>query len=72
MRFSELGWRDRILLVNSVLFCALGALLVARWALGQAAALVGGLGLLLLVFGVYRLVMARKEMRRRAGNRKRG
>ena len=68
MQLRELSWRDRILLVNGVLFCILGAALVIRWLMGRAAPVVGILGLVLLLFGAYRLVLARREVRKRAGS----
>jgi len=67
MTFANLSWRDRVRLVNSVLFCLLGGALIARYVMGQAASLVLGLGIALLAFGAYRLVLARREMRKRAG-----
>lgn len=68
MQLRELSWRDRILLVNGVLFCILGGALVIRWLMGQAAPVVGILGLVLLLFGAYRLVLAKREARKRAGS----
>jgi threonine/homoserine/homoserine lactone efflux protein len=62
----KLNWRDRLLLINSVLFCVVGGALLLRTLLGQAPLFVGLLGAGLLVFGGYRLLLARREMRRRA------
>jgi hypothetical protein len=52
-------------LVNSVLFCVLGGILIVRFVRGPApwAALV--LGGLLLALGIYRLALARRELRKR-------
>jgi hypothetical protein len=63
--FGGLSWRDRIQLVNSVLFCVLGGVLIVRSVRGGvpwAALLLGGL---FLAFGVYRLSLARRELRKR-------
>ena len=63
--FGGLSWRDRIQLVNSVLFCLLGGILIVRFIRGSApwaALLLGGL---FLAFGVYRLALARRELRKR-------
>jgi hypothetical protein len=68
----KLNWRDRLLLVNSVLFCLVGGALLLRTLLGQAPVIAGLLGMGLLVFGGYRLLLARKEMRRRAAGNGRG
>ncbi len=60
-----LSWRDRIQLVNSVLFCLLGGILIARFIRGPAPWVALLLGGLFLAFGVYRLALARKELRKR-------
>lgn len=65
-RLSDLSWRDRIQLLNSALFCVIGAALLARFALGEAPSLLALLGLVFLAFGVYRLALARREWRKRA------
>ena len=65
LNLGGLSWRDRIQLVNSVLFCILGGILIARFVRGPApwaALLLGGL---FLAFGVYRLALARRELRKR-------
>ena len=65
LNFGGLSWRDRIQLVNSVLFCLLGGVLIVRFVRGPApwaALLLGGL---FLAFGVYRLTLARRELRKR-------
>ncbi|HUU13873.1 MAG TPA: hypothetical protein VM182_09195 [Terriglobia bacterium] len=66
MHSVKLNWRDRVLLINSVLFCVAGGALLLRTFLGQAPLAAGLLGTGLLVFGGYRLLLARREMRRRA------
>jgi len=68
LNFGGLSWRDRIQLVNSILFCVLGAILIVRFVRGPvpwAALLLGGL---FLAFGVYRLALARRELRKRNHN----
>jgi hypothetical protein len=72
MQSVKLTWQDRVLLVNSVLFCVAGGALLVRTVLGQAHLVAGLLGMGLLVFGGYRLVLARREMRRRAVGNGRG
>ena len=65
LRLGGLSWRDRIQLLNSVLFCVLGGILIVRFVSGPApwaALLLGGL---FLSFGIYRLALARRELRRR-------
>ncbi len=64
----SLSWRDRILLVNSVLFCLIGAVLIVRYFLAPAPFLLAVLGVVFLAFGVYRLALARREMQKRAGS----
>jgi hypothetical protein len=66
VRLGELSWRDRIQLLNSALFCVIGAALVARYALGSAPSVLAILGGVFLAFGVYRLALARGELRKRA------
>ncbi|MBI1983393.1 MAG: hypothetical protein HYS61_04255 [Acidobacteria bacterium] len=68
----KLTWRDRVLLVNSFLFCVVGGALLARTLLGQTPLAAGLLGMALLAFGGYRLLLARREMRRRAVGNGRG
>ncbi len=69
MRFAALSWRDRLLVTNGVLFCALGGALLARYLTEPLPLMVAILGVAFLGFGVYRLALARREMRRRAGDR---
>jgi hypothetical protein len=64
---AGLSWRDRLLLVNSVLFCVVGAALLARYFMEQTPPVGAILGLALVAFGVYRLFLARRELRKRAG-----
>lgn len=64
---AGLSWRDRLLLVNSALFCVVGSALIVRHFLGQAPPVGAILGMALLAFGVYRLLLARRELRKRAG-----
>ena len=72
MHSAKLTWRDRVLLLNSVLFCVAGGALLVRTLLGQATLAAGLLGMALLAFGGYRLLLARREMRRRALGNGRG
>ena len=72
MDFGKLSWRDRLLLINSALFCVVGGALGLRALLGQASFFVGLLGAGLLVFGGYRLLLARREMRKRAAGHRHG
>jgi protein-S-isoprenylcysteine O-methyltransferase Ste14 len=65
LRLNDLTWRDRILLLNSVLFCILGVTLIARFLWGPAPWMAVVLGVLLLAFGLYRLALARREVRKR-------
>jgi hypothetical protein len=61
-----ISWRDRLLLLNAVLFCILGVALLLRYArreIGWTGALLGGA---VLAHGGYRLYLAGKELRRRA------
>jgi hypothetical protein len=64
----NLSWRDRIQLVNSVLFCVAGIALIARYFRGSAPLMVVILGVAFLGFGVYRLALARREIQKRAGS----
>ena len=72
MHLGKLNWRDRLLLINSVLFCVVGGALLIRTLLGQAPLFVGLLGAGLMVFGGYRLLLARREMRKRATGHRHG
>ncbi len=69
MASSALSLRDRIQIVNSILFCVVGGALVLRYFLTPAPWIALALGLAFLFLGVYRLVLARREWRRRTGNR---
>jgi uncharacterized membrane protein HdeD (DUF308 family) len=66
MSSASLSWRDRIQLINSVLFCVVGAVLIARYVVKAAPRLTVILGMAFLGFGVYRLALARREIRKRA------
>ncbi len=68
MSFTSLTWRDRVQLANSVLFCVVGGALIARYLAAPAPLLVVILGMVFLALGVYRLALARRELRKRAGN----
>lgn len=68
MRSARLSWRDRVLPVNGVLYCLVGVGLIARYFTGPAARILGILGMVFLVFGIYRLARACTEMRKRAGS----
>jgi uncharacterized membrane protein HdeD (DUF308 family) len=63
----SLTWRDRVQLVNSVLFCLVGAVLMARYFLEPAPLIVLVLGVVFLAFGLYRLALAKREMQKRVG-----
>ena len=64
-RGGGLSWRDRIQLINSVLFCLLGGILIVRFVRGPAPWAAMVLGGLFLTFGAYRLGLARRELRKR-------
>jgi hypothetical protein len=64
---AGLSWRDRLLLVNSVLFCVVGAALLARYFMAQVSPVGAILGSALVAFGVYRLFLARRELKKRGG-----
>jgi predicted membrane protein len=63
----RLAWRDRVQLANSVLFCVVGAVLVARYFLEPTPLMALVLGVVFLAFGLYRLALARREMQKRVG-----
>ncbi len=69
MASSALSLRDRIQIINSVLFCVVGAALTLRYFLNPGPWIALALGLAFLFLGVYRLLLARREWRRRTGNR---
>ncbi len=69
MAIQVLSLRDRIQIINSVLFCVVGGALTLRYFLKPAPWIALALGLAFLFLGIYRLVLARREWRRRAGNR---
>lgn len=61
-----ISWRDRLLLLNGVLFCILGVALLVRYAFQQIGIVGALLGAGVLGHGGYRLYLAGKELRRRA------
>ena len=67
-RLGGLSWRDRMKLVNSLLFCLVGGILIARYVRGPAPWVALLLGGLFLAFGLYRLALARRELRKRSHN----
>jgi hypothetical protein len=69
MTISGLSWRDRIQLINSVLFCVVGVALIVRYLRDPAPWIVMVLGGAFLLLGVHRLALARRELRKRAGSR---
>ena len=69
MNPATLSWRDRMQIVNSILFCVVGVALIARYFMNPAPLMTVALGIVFLGFGVYRLALARKEIRKRAGSR---
>ena len=69
MKLGDISWRDRLQLVNGVLFCLVGVLMIGRYFSGPYPALLGGLGVLFVIFGAYRLGLARKELRKRGSLR---
>ncbi len=66
MNPTSLSWRDRVQLVNSVLFCVVGVVLVVRSFLGPVPWSVTVLGVVFVLFGAYRLSLATREMWKRA------
>jgi hypothetical protein len=62
-----LTWRDRLLLINGVLFCVLGLAFLVRYLLGQITIAGMVLGLALVGYGGHRLFLAARELRKRAG-----
>jgi hypothetical protein len=63
----SLTWRDRLLLINGVLFCMLGLAFLVRYLLGQISIAGMVLGLVLVGYGGHRLFLAAREWRKRAG-----
>jgi len=62
------AWRDRLLVVNGVLFLILGVALLVRYALGQIAWIGAILGIAVLLHGGHRLYRVGREVRRRAAH----
>jgi hypothetical protein len=69
MKLTEISWRDRLQLLNGVLFCLVGILMIGRYFSGPFPVLLAGLGVIFLLFGGYRLGLARRELRKRGGTR---
>lgn len=67
---GKLSWRDRIQLLNSVLFCVVGAGLLIRCVFGPGPLVLAILGSVFLAFGMYRLALVRREFEKRAGSGK--
>jgi hypothetical protein len=63
---AGLSWRDRFQLANSVLLCLVGAALIARYLVERIPPAGAILGVGMLAFGIYRLLLARRELRKRA------
>jgi hypothetical protein len=61
-----LTWRDRLLLINGVLFCVLGLAFLVRYLLGQISIAGVVLGLALVAYGGNRLFVGARELRKRA------
>jgi hypothetical protein len=69
MKLAGISWRDRLQLLNGVLFCLVGILMIGRYFSGPFPAVLALLGVLFLIFGGYRLSLARKELRKRGNTR---
>jgi hypothetical protein len=69
MKLGDISWRDRLQLLNAVLFCLVGVLMIGRYFSGPYPAVLAGLGVLFVIFGGYRLSLARKELRKRGSLR---
>lgn len=65
MKLTAISWRDRLQLLNGVLFCVVGILMIGRYFSGPFPALLAVLGVIFLIFGGYRLGLARRELRKR-------
>lgn len=63
----SLTWQERVQLVNSVMFCVVGALLMARYFLEPTPVMALVLGVVFLALGLYRLALAKREMQKRVG-----
>ncbi|MCL5005217.1 MAG: hypothetical protein M1404_01680 [Acidobacteria bacterium] len=69
MKLADISWRDCLQLLNSILFCLLGILMIGRYFSGRFPAMLAALGIVFLIFGGYRLGLARKELRKRGSGR---
>lgn len=70
MNPTNLSWRDRVQLVNSVLFCLVGIALIVRSSLRPVPSSATVLGVVFVLFGVYRISLAIREMWKRARSSK--
>jgi uncharacterized membrane protein HdeD (DUF308 family) len=62
-------WRDRLQILNSFLFCIVGIALIVRYFMIAAPRITIVLGAAFFAFGIYRLVLVRREIQKRAGSR---
>jgi hypothetical protein len=69
VKLSEISWRDRLQVLNGVLFCLVGLLMIGRYFSGPFPLVLAGLGVLFVLFGGYRLGLVRKELRKRGSVR---
>ncbi len=69
MKIADISWRDRLQLLNGILFCMVGILMIARYFSGPFPALLAVLGVIFMIFGGYRLGLARRELRKRGSAR---
>ncbi|HVA00807.1 MAG TPA: hypothetical protein VMV34_04035 [Terriglobia bacterium] len=69
MKLSDISWRDRLQLLNGILFCLVGVLMIGRYLSGPYPVVMAGLGVIFVIFGGYRLGLARKELRKRGSVR---
>lgn len=68
MKTGRITWRDRLLVINGVLFCILGVALLVRYVLHQIVWIGAVMGAGVLFYGGHRLYTVRKELRRRAAD----
>ena len=64
----NLSWRDRLLILNGVLFCLLGVALLVRYVMNRISLIGAILGMAVLGHGGYRLYLVGRELRRRAAD----
>jgi uncharacterized membrane protein HdeD (DUF308 family) len=65
MNSFDMTGRDRFKMISSVLYCVIGAVLIARFLRGSLPLVVAILGIAFLGLGVCRLILAGKEIRKR-------